>query len=88
METFSTYEAKARFSEVLRRVREGKSVLISYHGKNVAEIRPVAETSSFQERLSRLTEEGVLHPPANPEAPLQPLARRPGALARFLEDRD
>ena len=34
--TFSTYEAKARFSEVIRLVREGRTVHISYHGKPVA----------------------------------------------------
>ena len=39
--TLSTYEAKARFSEVIRLVREGRTVHISYHGKPVAEIRPI-----------------------------------------------
>ncbi|MYA59219.1 MAG: type II toxin-antitoxin system prevent-host-death family antitoxin, partial [Chloroflexi bacterium] len=30
--TYSTYEAKAKFSEVIRRVREGETVVVSYHG--------------------------------------------------------
>ena len=33
---YSTYEAKARFSEVLRMVREGASVTISYRDHPVA----------------------------------------------------
>ena len=42
--TYSTYEAKARFSEVLRQVREGKTVTISYRGEPAAEIRPIRVT--------------------------------------------
>ena len=38
---YSTYEAKARFSEVLRHVREGRTVTVSYRGEPVAEIRSI-----------------------------------------------
>ena len=37
--SYSIYEAKARFSEVIRQVREGKTVTVSYRGEPVAEIR-------------------------------------------------
>ena len=33
---YSTYEAKARFSEVLRLVRFGTPVIVTHHGKPVA----------------------------------------------------
>ena len=39
--TYSTYEAKARFSEVLRQVRAGTTVTVTYRGEPVAEIRPI-----------------------------------------------
>ena len=40
---YSIYEAKARFSEVIRHVREGKTVTVSYRGEPVAEIRSIRE---------------------------------------------
>ncbi len=86
---YSTYEAKARLSEILRAVRDGHRVGISYHGQLVAEVTPVAPArESFKERLRRLKAEGVLTPPRRPGAPLLRLRRKPGALKRFLESRD
>lgn len=86
---YSTYEAKARFSEVLRKVRAGQRVVIAYRGQPLAEIRPVEKRRSpLEERLSQLEERGLVSRPARPRGPLRPLARRPGALARFLESRD
>ncbi|MEE8584244.1 MAG: type II toxin-antitoxin system prevent-host-death family antitoxin [Acidobacteriota bacterium] len=87
--TYSTYEAKARFSEILRKVRAGQHVWVTYHGRRVAVIRPleVAE-ESFADRLRRLESEGVLIRAASPGAGLPSLARQPGALKRFLEQRE
>ena len=85
---YSTYEAKARFSEILRKVRSGESVFISYRGREVAEIRPIQEKSSVEERLRRLEKRGILSSPPSTESELAPLRRSPGALERFLESRD
>ena len=87
--TYSIYEAKARFSEVIRRVREGRTVTVSYRGEPVAEIRPVERRreATLDERLDELRRRGVLVPAANPKQPFRPVARRPGALARFLAER-
>jgi len=86
--TYSTYEAKARFSEILRKVRNGESVIVSYHGREVAEIRPIEESQPLDATLRELETEGVLSPaPARPDE-LAPLARKPGALERFLESRE
>ncbi len=86
---YSTYEAKARFSEILRQVRAGQRVVVTYHGRKVAEIRPVeGEGASFERRLAELEAEGVVAAPARRRAELQPLVRRPGALKRFLDSRD
>ena len=35
--TYSTYEAKAKFSEVIRKVRAGQRVVIAYRGEEIAE---------------------------------------------------
>ncbi len=87
--TYSTYEAKTHFSEILRKVRSGESVLVSYHGRAVAEIRPVEEVQSFEQRLARMRAQGLIFPPnSSKPTPLHPVANRPGAFKRFLESRD
>lgn len=86
---YSTYEAKARFSELMRKVRAGQRVTITYHGQEVAEVRPVATASaSLEDRLRELEERGVLKVAAGPRRSLSKATPRPGALARFLESRD
>ena len=90
MKTYSTYEAKARFSEILRAVRErGETVTISYHGRPVAEIRPVtSDAVPLEARLDELAERGVLvRSGARPPYGLKRVERRKGALKRFLEER-
>ncbi len=89
METYSTYEAKARFSEILRKVRAGRRVIVTHHGTQVAEIRPVERAAvSVVERLVELERDGVVKPAASKARPLPSPVRRTGALARFLKSRD
>jgi len=85
---YSTYEAKARFSEILRRVREGTSVQISYRGKPVAEIRPLDPDPTLASRLDELRARGVVVSAGGSEVRPARVARRPGALERFLTERD
>ncbi len=85
---YSIYEAKARFSEIIRRVREGKTVTVSYRGEPVAEIRSIQrKPSTIEERLDDLDRRGALVRPTTPRRPLKVGERRPGALARFLAER-
>ncbi|HMH82553.1 MAG TPA: type II toxin-antitoxin system prevent-host-death family antitoxin [Gemmatimonadales bacterium] len=89
MDEYSTYDAKARFSELLRKVREGKSVTISYHGRPVAELRPIAPAAEdAASRVARLAQRGILVRPTVRRVPLRPVAHRAGGLGRFLRDRD
>lgn len=88
---YSLYEAKAKLSEIIRRVRErGETVTLSYHGEPVAEIRPLPRPEDdAARRLAELERQGVVVPARRPGAELPPaLTRRPGALTRFLEERD
>ena len=48
--TYSTYEAKARFSEVMRKVRSGQRVRITYRGEEIAEIHGAAARTFIKER--------------------------------------
>jgi len=88
-ETYSTYDAKAKLSEILRKVEDGRTIYISRHGQPIAEIRPIQrEPVTLERRIVELTERGVIVPPADPTAVMRPIANRPGALERFLADRD
>jgi len=86
---YSTYEAKARFSEVLRKVRAGLRVRITHHGREIAEIAPIVhEEGGLEKRLEDLELQGSLvRSPGSEEAwqVCQPVS---GALDRFLEDRE
>lgn len=87
--TYSLYDAKAKLSELVRKVREGHSVTITVHGEAVAEMRPISKTEGgFAARLKELKERGVIVPAVNPRAPIKAIAKRPGALKRFLDERD
>ncbi|MAE70134.1 MAG: hypothetical protein CME06_06655 [Gemmatimonadetes bacterium] len=86
---YSTYEAKARFSEILRRVRDGASVIVTYRGEEVAVIRPIDDDDlSLEQRVAQLQARGVLDRARTPSGDLRPVASREGALARFLESRN
>lgn len=88
-ETYSTYEAKARLSEILRKVRAGKTVLISHRGEAVAEVRPIREESAgIAERLDELEQRGALVRSVRRRGTLSTIEEKPGALKRFLEDRE
>jgi len=88
-QTYSTYEAKARFSEIIRKVRAGQRIVISHRGREVAEIRPLAPPDpDLKNRLKSLEDEGVVGRFGSPTGRLEPLARKPGALNRFLESRE
>lgn len=85
---YSTYDAKARFSEVMRLVREGGTVTVTYRGAPVAEIRPIERGAvSLEEHFAELEKRGILVPEKEPTAPLSAGPPSPGALARFLAER-
>ena len=84
---YSIDQAKARFSEVIRQVRAGMTVTVSYQGEPVAEIRSIGPTPTLDERLTDLERSGSLVPPSIPRRTFRPVERRPGALARFLDGR-
>ncbi|HSR69650.1 MAG TPA: type II toxin-antitoxin system prevent-host-death family antitoxin [Acidobacteriota bacterium] len=91
MDVYSTYEAKAKFSEIMRKVRAGQHVFVTFHGRKVAEIRPIAqEEQSLEDRVRQLRQEGVMVPSSypRPHGMPKPIAVPSGALRRFLEERD
>ena len=87
--SYSVHKATAWFAEVIRQVREGKTVTVSYRGEPVAEVRPIQpKPAMIEQRLEDLERRGVLVRSSEPRRPLQAVARRPGALERFLAERN
>ena len=89
-QAYSTYEAKAKFSEVMRKVRAGQHIIIEYRGEPVAEIRPIdGGTTTLEKTLARLEDRGIIsRVPRRAPGAFRPLVKRPGALKRFLESRE
>lgn len=46
--TYSTFDAKAKLSEILDKVKNGEEVVITRHGKAVAKILPIVQTGRRQ----------------------------------------
>lgn len=55
MANYGVAEAKNKFTHLLDRVEKGEHVVITRHGKPVAELRTV-QTLSWEERKARLLE--------------------------------
>jgi prevent-host-death family protein len=88
-QSYSTYEAKARFSEILRKVRAGQRIVISHRGRDVAQITRIGGgPSDIAARLAELEDRGIITPRPVREGRLKPIARRPGAARRFLGTRE
>ena len=88
-DTYSLYDAKAKFSAILAKVRGGRTVYVSYRGTPVAEIRPIAPApSNLADHLQRMADQGTLVRPAGPRPKITPGKKSPGALRRFLDERD
>ena len=96
METTTTVtEAKARLSELLRRVKAGESILILSRGRPVARLSPVSPAAAGPDaRLARLEEVGIVRRGepatvddlANPKE--SPLPAGAGLLDALLRDRE
>lgn len=91
MAEYSVYETKTHLSEVLRLVKTRREVVITERGRPIAKIVPFnsEEEDSLDQRIGRLEAGGQIAPAsASPGAPLPPSLKAPGALRRFLAERD
>jgi prevent-host-death family protein len=84
---YPVHEAKAKLSEILRKVKRGRGVVISDRGREVARVVPIETPKALGQRLARLEEEGALLPRDGTATLIKPIARRRGALRRFVESR-
>jgi prevent-host-death family protein len=82
-------EAKIDLSKILKKVRNGREVVITDRGHPIAKIVPlVSENLPLEERVRRLEGEGVLRPLSKKSrSPLPPPLPAPeGAAQGFLQE--
>jgi prevent-host-death family protein len=84
---YPVHEAKAKLSEILRRVKRGRSVSISERGREIAQVVPVARATNLATRLDELERDGLIRRGRGSIETIVPVARRRGALARFRQSR-
>lgn len=85
--TYSIYEAKAKLSELLRKVKKGHESIITERGKPIAKVIPFNQPQTFEERIRDMIHRGVIIPRKS-KGPLPDGVSRPGGLARFLAERE
>jgi prevent-host-death family protein len=90
---YSIYEAKARFSEIIRKVKDRRRIIITERGRPVAEVIPYQQEQeqSLDARVERLQSLGVVVPAERSPSKMRRLPIQPirGATREFLEiDRD
>jgi prevent-host-death family protein len=84
---YPVHEAKAKLSEILRQVKQGRSVTISERGREIARVVPVERPRDIATRLTHLERDGVIVPSRGAADTIRPIVRRRGALRRFLASR-
>ena len=91
LETVGARELKTRLGRYLRRVRQGRTLIVTERGEPVAELRPVAAASTpVEARLDRLVALGVVsRRQSGPLPPFTPVrsSGKPASDA-VAEDRD
>jgi prevent-host-death family protein len=83
-------ELKARLGTYLRRVRQGRTLVVTDRGEPVAELRPLPASTSAEAVLAKLKAAGTITRIADrPLRPFQPITSRGrSAAAAVLEDRE
>lgn len=89
---YSLYDAKANFSKIVKQVREGgRAVVITVHGEPAVEIRAYKPLPiELEARIAEMIARGIIRPAKRSPRDLawKPgVAKRPGGLKRFLDER-
>ena len=82
-------ELKVRLGTYLRRVRQGRTLVVTDRGQPVAELRPIPEAAGLEAVLARLEARGVVTRPTRKSlAPFRGVESRGASLSTaVLEDR-
>jgi len=83
MERITHREMRNHSAEILRRIADGESILVTNNGADVAVISPASPTE-----LDRLTAQGRIRPARNSATALRSIVRKPADVtsAEILRD--
>ena len=85
--SYSVDEAQLNLHAILRRVKQGRSVIISERGRAIAQVVPIDASTNRRTGLESLEETGQLTRGAGHLDAIRPIADKPGAVRRFLRSR-
>jgi prevent-host-death family protein len=81
-------ELKMRLGTYLREVQEGTTIVVTEHGRPVAELRPYTPAESLEARLDELAAQGVVTLGSGSLSPFAPLAAEGSLADAILEERE
>jgi prevent-host-death family protein len=87
-QTVGVRELKARLSEYLRQVKQGRTLVITEHGKPVGRLVPAGQ--SLDQRLQAMIDAGLAEWNGKPLPPTKPVAKLRGGKSiadMIIEDR-
>ena len=94
---YTTDEVRDNLSEILEAVSAGESITVICENVPVAEIRSLPENrrkpyfnsdDKLERHLEEMRRRGVLGPPSGPRKEFKATEHIPGALERFLKERE
>jgi prevent-host-death family protein len=83
-------ELKTRLATYMRQVKDGTTIIVTEHGRPVAELRPIAARDDLELRLSELASQGLVSREVRGTAPLEEFTPIESALPvsqALIEDR-
>lgn len=92
MQTVGSREFKNRMGRYLRKVREGKTLIITDRGTPIAKVGPTVESTGnppdLRRRLEELEAQGLIRLGRKPLRPIRPVKSRGKPASRMIiEDR-
>lgn len=87
-QTVGVRELKARLSEYLRQVKQGRTIVITERGKPVGRLVPTGQ--SLEQRLQAMIDAGLAEWNGKPLPPMKPVAKLKGGRSiadLIIEDR-
>jgi len=85
--TVGARELKTRLGTYLRRVRNGKTLIITDRGEPIAELRPIQD--DFEAKLVRLRAAGLISGGSGRLRPFEPISAKGASLSdAIIEDRE
>ena len=94
---YTTEDVLTKLPEILEAVRAGERITVTDQGMPVAEIGPLPEdrrapypagADNLEQHLEEMRRRGVLGPTSSPRKEFKATEHIPGALERFLAERE